>query len=43
MVKSRLHREIEYEEGRKLDGEDKKHKTVVYQCKILDTIYRIAL
>jgi predicted NAD-dependent protein-ADP-ribosyltransferase YbiA (DUF1768 family) len=43
MVKSRIHREIEYEEGRKLDEEDKKHKTVVYQCKILDTMYRIAL
>lgn len=43
MVKSKLHTQIEYEESRRLDDEDKKHKTVVYECKLLNQVYRIAL
>lgn len=43
MVKSRLHENIEYDEGRKMYEEDKQHETVVYVTMLIDKVYRVAL
>tara|TARA_B110000093_G_C12965531_1_gene409435 strand:+ start:1284 stop:3470 length:2187 start_codon:yes stop_codon:yes gene_type:complete len=45
MVKSRLHKKIEYPESKRMDADDKQHKSVIYQCNILpdNILYKITL